>query len=375
MECRVVEDIKDFQDIAGEWDEALIQSGENNPFLLSDFITSWWKYYSKNRKLRVFVIYDKEKITAGIPLYLERRNLRRTITHIGGPDANVTQFFAKNSGINLIEYLISSLEKREDWDILILDRVLSTNPLIKLIENSKSLGSDKFIYYIFDAGFNGIIDLTKGYNEVFQNISQRLKRYILKGKRDIGKTGELRLHKISGPSNVRSLFKTYRELSIKAFNIRNNTSVFKSEKRYMFFDELLTKFDKKNRLDAHMLTAGDHTLGISFGYRFGKGFKWILTTFNPDFYQLRPGHLLIEALINDSINRGDPYFDMYYGGEVFYKQQWCPNMIPLNRVEICRNNFFNKSLSLARNSLKSNKVFMESARKARRLAKKYLYVV
>ena len=231
------------------------------------------------------------------------------------------------------------------------------------------------IYYIFDAGFNGIIDLTKGYRTISEDISKRLKRYLAKGKREIDKIGELKLQRISGPSNIRSLFKTYRELSIKAFKMRNNISVFKSENRYMFYEELLTRFEKKNRLDAHKLTAGNHTLGISFGYRFGKGFKWILTAFNPDFYQLRPGHLLIEALINESINRGDPYFDMYYGGEVFYKQQWRPKMIPLNCVEICRNNFFNKSLSLARNSLKSNKLFMNSARKARRLAKKYLYKV
>ena len=316
MECRCIEDIKEFQDIAKEWDEAIILSGEDNPFLLSDFIMSWWKYYSQNRKLLIYAIHDdRGQLAAGIPLCIERKDFRKTITHIGGCDANVTHFFSKNTGLNLIEHLMSSLKKREDWDIFILDRVLSTNALIKQI-------------------------------------------------------GELKLQRISGASNIRSLFRAYRKLSIRAFRMRNNVSAFENKRRYSFYEELLILFDKKNRLDAHILTAGAYTLGISFGYRFGRGFKWILTAFNPDFYQLRPGHLLIEVLINEAINSGDPYFDMYYGGEVFYKQQWCPEMIPLKRIEICRNNFFNKSVSLTRNALRSNKIFMDSARKVKRVAQK-----
>lgn len=371
MECRWIEDIKEFQDIAKEWDEAIILSGEDNPFLLSDFITSWWKYYCQNRKLLIYAIHDdRGQLAAGIPLCTERKDFRKTISHIGGCDANITHFFSKNSGLNFIEHLMSLLKKREDWDIFVLDRVLSTNVLIKQMENSKSLGSDKFVYYIFDAGFNGIIDLTRGYREISENLSKRLKRYLKKGKREISKIGELKLQRIRGASSIRSLFKAYKELSIRAFRMRNNVSAFENKRRCHFYEELLILFDKKNRLDAHILTAGAYTLGISFGYRFGKGFKWILTAFNPDFYQLRPGHLLIEALINEAINNGEPYFDMYYGGEVFYKQQWCPEMIPLKRIEICRNNFINKSVSLTRNALRSNKIFMDSARKVKRVVQK-----
>jgi CelD/BcsL family acetyltransferase involved in cellulose biosynthesis len=254
----------------------------------------------------------------------------------------------------------------------VLDRVLMSHPLLRQLKDSKSLNSNLFAYYTFDAGFNGIIDLAKGYNEVLKNLSKRLKRYLRKSKEEISKRGELKLHRISGTSDVRSLFKTYRELSVRAFRTRNKLSAFEDKNRCRFYEELLILLDKKNRLDAHKLTVGTSTLGISFGYRLGKGFKWILTAYNPNFYQLRPGHLLIEALINEAINNGDPYFDMYYGGEAFYKQQWYPKLIPLKHIEICRNNFVNKSISLTRNTLRSNKIFMNSARKARRIVHKML---
>ncbi len=372
MERLWIEDIKEFHGIAEGWDEAIIASGEENPFLLSDFIESWWKYHSKNRRLSIFAIYDRGQIIAGIPLCIRRINFRRTITHMGGPDANVTHFFSKNNQLNFIEHLMSSLEKRDDWDILVLDRVLTSHPLIKHIKGSKSLNTNLYVYYLFDAGFNGIIDLTQGYKEVLENLSKRLKRYLRRSKEEISKIGELKLHRIGGTSDVRSLFKAYRELSVRAFRTRNKLSAFEDKNRCRFYEELLIRLDKKNRLDAHKLTIGASTLGISFGYRFGKGFKWILTAYNPDFYQLRPGHLLIEALINEAINSGDPYFDMYYGGEAFYKQQWCPKLIPLKRIEICRNHFLNRSLSLTRHALRSNKIFMNTARKVRRIVHKIL---
>ncbi|GAG15277.1 unnamed protein product, partial [marine sediment metagenome] len=187
---------------------------------------------------------------------------------------------------------------------------------------------------------------------------------------EINNIGKLKLQRIHGSAGVKSLFQEYKNFSVKTFKERGDISAFEDTKRCQFYKEVLLAFDNKSRLDAHKLSVGHHTLGISFGYRFGKGFKWILTTFNPDFYKLRPGHLLIEALINEAIRNEDPFFDMYYGGEVFYKQQWHPQMIPLKRIEICRNNIFNKSISLTRNALRSNKIVMESARKLRKKAKK-----
>ncbi len=366
MENIWIEKIDEFLDIAPDWDEAVAASGEDNPFLLSDFIKTWWKYYSKNKKLLIFAVYDRGEIIAGIPLYLKRKTFQKIITHIGDLNANVTHFFSINKKLNFVDSLMSSLEKRDDWDILVLDRVLSTHPTMRNLKETKSLFSGLYIYYLFDAGFNGIIDLTKGYGVILENLSTRLRRYLRKSKKEINENGELKLQRVSGASNVRSLFKTYRDLSIKAFRKRKNFSAFEDKNRSNFYEELLILFDQKNRLDAHKLTAKDATLGISFGYRFGKGFKWILTAFNPHYSQLRPGHLLIDALIQEAIHKGDPFFDMYYGGEVFYKQQWCTKLVSLKRLEICRKTFINRSIGLTRNALRSNTLFMNSARRAKR---------
>ena len=373
MEYRLIDNIREFQDISERWDEALIQSGEDNPFLLSEFITTWWKFHLKNKTLRIYVLLNQGQVVGGIPLCIQRKYFRKILTHIGGIHANVTAFFSIIEKLNFIEHLMSYLEKNGEWDIFVLDRVLSDNPLVKFINKRKSLDSNGLAYYVFDNGYDGVIDLEPGYKKIIENISSRLKRYINKGKREAEKMGELRLERLNGELNIQNLFKDFRELSIKSFRERKDRSAFEKESRSHFYEDLLLKFDKSQKLDAHRLTVGPDTLGISFGYRFGKGFKWILTTFNPDFSRLRPGHLLIDALVKEAINRGDPYFDMYYGGEVFYKQQWCQKMIPLKRIEICRNGVFNKSLIVSRHKLRSNEKLMNIARGVRRTIQMILH--
>jgi len=367
MECRWIKDINEFKEIAEEWDNALIDIGEENPFLLSDFILTWWKYYLNNRKLMIFLISDNNRIISGIPLCTVRKKIKNVIEYIGGCAANLTHFFSADKNLNFIDNFIGFLQKENNWDILVLNRVLQNNPIIGYIQKNLSLNSpdSNLRYKIIKSGFNGVIDLIKGYDFVVGNLPKRLNRYLGSGKKKARLMGGLKLKKYEGSADIRNLFKEYKDMSIRSFRMRNAYSAFEDMTNANFFGDLLEVFDKKGRLDAHRLTIGDEALAISFGYRFGKGYKWILTTFNPDFQKLRPGHLLIDLLIQEAISNGDPYFDMYYGGELFYKQQWCNRIVPINRIVIYRNTFINKSILSLEGMAISNKSFMYFAKKIR----------
>ena len=74
MNYQWIENIKEFDEIAEAWDQALIKAGSYSPFLLSDFIIRWWKYFSENKHLRIFVLFKNGCIVGGLPLYLKRGN-------------------------------------------------------------------------------------------------------------------------------------------------------------------------------------------------------------------------------------------------------------------------------------------------------------
>ena len=371
MKSYFIDDIGHFKKIAEEWDRAVDLCEDRNPFLLSGFIETWWRHYSKGRRMAIFVVSDDAGIIGGVPLCIEK-GMRRKIVHIGAQAANVTHFFLRSGSINLLEELINALRKRRDWDTVIFQRVLEGDPMIDFLPRINWQDHKNLRYRVKEAGFNGMIDLSVGYEGVIGNLNNRLKRYILRGKESLQRLGDVGLVRVRGAHEVAGLFREYKELSIRSFSKRDGLSAFSNERYGNFFGEILVLFEKTGRLDAHKLTAGASTLGISFGYRMGPGFKWILTAYNPDYESLRPGHLLLDFLIREAIKNKDPYFDMYYGGEVFYKRQWCNKMIPLKTVEIFRKNILNASIIKGRDFAYRNPGIMNLAKKGRLILRRII---
>jgi hypothetical protein len=64
--------------------------------------------------------------------------------------------------------------------------------------------------------------------------------------------------------------------------------------------------------------------------------------------------MLIEALVREAVKKADGYFDMYYGGEMLYKRQWCNTTAPLRRVIISRDTVVNKSIIRMQEGIRSN---------------------
>ena len=364
---RWIEEIEDFIPLARQWDDALKRSGEENPFLLSDFILTWWKHSGRGKKLMILALYEEERLIGGVPLCLQKDIFRRTLSYIGGNAANLTHFLSVDPEEDLLARLFTALDERDDWDILKLDRVIADAPFLRRSKLPEVVDPERYVLRMRDAGLDGRIDLSHGYEGVLKSIDRRLNKYIRKGKLEAEKLGELRLQEVTGPAEVKNLFEEFKKMSAVSFAARGEASAFLNDSYAAFFKEILITFDRKNMLDADKLIAGKEILGISFGYRFGRDFKWILTAYNHRFGYLRPGHLLIDALVKKAAERGDRLFDMYYGGEKFYKMQWCDSSVPLVKLEILKNKPLNVFLSRIEDSARSRKGLVDLLRKARGL--------
>ena len=134
MEYRWIDNIKEFQEIATRWDEALIRAGGENPFLLSDFIISWWKQYADDYEFRVFVVHDNNEIVGGLPLYIENAAPgMKILRYVGKVAANYTEPLYASDHANILPILEEALVERKDWDALHLNNVRSKSKLISEI--------------------------------------------------------------------------------------------------------------------------------------------------------------------------------------------------------------------------------------------------
>ena len=368
MEYRWVEDIKEFSNIAKEWDEALLASRNRNPFLLADFITTWCRYFCDDRNLRIFTVFNDGKIAGGMPLYLKKTGpthaFARVLSYIGGSAASYTEPLYAAPGAKVLPLFKEALSRRRDWDVFYLSDVRGENDLIA--EHHECLSDKRFSFDLIQDHMNLAIDLSDGRERYLATISGKLKRDLRAKRRHLEeKYGRLTLKEISGPEEIKRYFDIYTQFSLKAFAARGRRSTFEDERRASFLKDFFILMDRGQRLDAHALFAGDKVMAVSFAYRFGGGFNWALTSFNHDYRYFRPGYLLIEELIKEICDRGETYYN-WYGYGRFYKGQWCNNQTPLYKLFLVRRTPKGacfRMLQSAEKALRANKTIVKLVRK------------
>ena|SRR3989338_7893190 len=356
MEYHWIEDIKEFQTLSKKWDEILITSGNGNPFLLSDFILTWWSYYSEGKALRILAIFKDQALIGGIPLYLKqegwKRGYLRSLYYIGDSAANYTEPLVCASSLeDFWPVFVQALDNKQDWDRLHLLNVRKNNILLQ--KNDHCFLNSKVSVRCIQDHMNWAIDLSQGLEAYQAHVSKKLKKDLKqRRKRAIRSYGEIVLQEVHEPAEVKRTFDLYVRFSRQSFLNRNRQSTFNDESHTRFFKDFLMVMNQRQRLTTHVLWIGEAIVSINFGYRFGKGLNCVLTGFNDEYSSLRPGYLLNEEIIKKAVSEGETTYN-WYGHYRFYKNQVCNLVEPLYRIKIFRKNIYNTSLNWAEETLRS----------------------
>jgi CelD/BcsL family acetyltransferase involved in cellulose biosynthesis len=286
---------------------------------------------------------------------------------VGGAAANYTEPLYVSGDTQLLPLLEGALAARGDWDALYLSDVRDQSRLLS--EHRNCPPCKKLKRVLAQDHMDWAIDLSEGEEKYLKGLSGKLKRDLRAKRQRLEKEyGPLALKEIKGAEAVARHFDLYTQFSLRAFTTRGRRSAFEDERYAAFYKDFLIRMDAKGRLDAHALSAGDRLLALSFGYRFGKGFNWVLTGFNYDYKYFRPGYLLIEELIKEIVRRGETYYN-WYSHERFYKAQWCNRRSPLYRFSLFRRTLKGACYGMLRNAeraLRSNRAVVSLVRRVRR---------
>jgi len=317
MEYRWIEDIDEFRRIAGKWDGALLASGEDNPFLLSDFLLTWWRHYSKGFKLRVFVLLRDGQIVGGLPLAADRRGC---LEYPGGINANYTEFLSVGGGLPFWDYFVRGLHEFKGWRCVRLKRFredrLNAPKLRGAVDEHKGMIMD-----IYDSDPTYLIDIPQDFKGYINRLPKKLRYYVKRSEEEFSKLGTLGLASPKSPAEVIALADTCIGFSRDSFRRRKRQSAFEDSANCLFFKELMSSFFKAGYLDANALTLNGRTIAVHFGYSIANNLNYIFPSFDAEFARFNPGHLLIYKLVELGSKRKNRLFDLYTGGSL-YKEQW-----------------------------------------------------
>ncbi len=380
MRYKWITDIGEFRGLAKEWDNALAACGEDNPFLLSDFILTWWKYYSRGLGLRVLVLSREGGISAGLPLYQSKNGYLR---YMGGASANYTEFLSLEADTDFWQVLPGALRCLEGWRCLYLERFRKSRldiTKLKLI----SSGHKDLLFNIDRRDFVYLISIPDDPEDYLSRLSGNLRYFIRRSEKRFSGLGRLSLHTLKNKTEIDGLCDKFIEFSRNSFRGRKRRSMFENKNYCAFFRELTNKLFDAGYLDANVLKLDDRVIAIHFGYSIGNKLNYVFGAFDMEFARLKPGYLLIYKLVGLGSMRKNKSLDLYSGRRRYkeelsdckdevYSIEIRPNCIS-NRVGMKISGQFKKSLivDMARQGLEDYPGLMDRLRAIKAFTKRYV---
>lgn len=355
MEYRWITKISEFQEIAAQWDEALLFSKEDNPFLLSAFLLAWWQYYSAGLKFCAFVLYDDKNIVGGLPLC---ENKNGYMEYPGGITANYTEAMSLKNSQDLWKYFLEALSRLEGWRCVRLNRIRK-NSLNADKLNSAILCQKDIVLDSYRTEYSYSINIPENFSDYINILPKKLRYYIRRSESEFAKLGKISLCSFKDYDEISALTDTYISFSRSSFKKRNNQSAFENQTYCLFFKELISKMYQSGYLDVNALKLNGRIIAIHFGYSLGNNLNYVFPAFDIEFADLNPGHLLIYKLIELGVIRKNRIFD-FYTGYSFYKRQWCNVKEEVFLLEIRPNTFRCRVKGIIAKQIRSSPIIKRS---------------
>lgn len=373
-----IENPSEFGMLSEAWDAALRRSGDDNPFLLSEFVLTWWKYFGNGLRLRILVIRNGDTIVGGLPLLCDQGGL---LTFPGGIAANYTEWLAMQDQHRLWPILLEALAERTDWQRLRLpryraSRLTTDRDVLRQAARERGLLCD-----VLETDQTYLIMLSDGSRGCFQRLPRKLRTSLRRSERELARFGPISLRSSDRWETVRDWFSLYCQFSVRAFQQRKQESAFEDDHYRMFVRDFLEQACRNHYIDANVLTVGERIIAMHFGYAIRDHLNYVFTTFDSEFARWGPGHLLIYRLVQLAEQRRNPLIDLFTG-EQLYKRQWSNRKEPVLCVELWRDTLRGRIawcvhglgaarvVREARQTIRRSPSLLRWARRARRVAQR-----
>ncbi|MBN2604109.1 MAG: hypothetical protein JXA91_08265 [Candidatus Thermoplasmatota archaeon] len=183
MKIVEVRNYRDFMALEEFWKD-LLNYCSHTIFSTWEWVSTWWKYFGKERDLRILLAKEKEHLIGIAPLMLSRypflynRTKLRKIEFIGRGNADYNQFLFRKGMNEHPNFFINHLLKASDWDIIELVDVSeesSSVDILRSINKFSELNVCNFCPYITLP--SSLQDYTKSLSRnLRKNLSKRMKR-------------------------------------------------------------------------------------------------------------------------------------------------------------------------------------------------------
>jgi hypothetical protein len=342
-----ITEINDFNHFLGlrlKWNEILRRSKDDSFWLTWEHLSTYWKYFGKERKLRILLIEDqKRRIIAIAPLRQLRYNfgspiirtmkepmgelsLRATspigytvIEPLGYKSTDYTGIILTEREAECLARFFNYLTENDDWDFVHLFDIPGSSIIPEVM-----LRISEFIptFEITKGGTCPYVTLPESIERLAQGLDHKFVKNLRRCMRNLKKDYHtVTLKRYDEFGSIEEAMNIFFTLHQKRWKSKGMPGLFNSQKIRDCYVDSARQFASNGWLALYVLTANDEPVAAELCYEYKRVMYAGLGGFDPDFSEYSIGNLVINQIIEKCIERGIKEFD-FMGGDEPYKFKW-----------------------------------------------------
>lgn len=333
-----IEDVARFETLREEWNELLEASDSNCLFLTWEWLFTWWKHLSEDRRLHLITVRSGRDLIALAPLALRPRRWRRLLPF------PVLEFLGTGSvGSDYLDILIRRGQEQHALPelaqglaggklMLELSQVERTAP--RAIELALQLKRYGWIPFRTTTNFCPFINLSGHSWESYLASLGAAHRYNFKRRlKNLTQQFDVRFEKVQSEDQRREAAPLLIGLHHKRWRERGGSDALHTSTLVAFHEELSRLALARGWLRLYILQLDGKPAAALYGFKYNGVFYFYQSGFDPDFGRHSVGLVTMGLAIKSAIEEGTEDYDLLHGHEQ-YKFLWARDERELVRLEL-----------------------------------------
>ena len=318
--------MNDFQSIKDKWQTSLNKSLDNNVFSTWEWLSTWWKYFGKAKRLVILLVEEKNDVLAIVPFMLSKyKFLRcgtlRKISFVGSPESDYNTFILQKKEVKIIEAFFDYLNNYIDWNYLELECLPETSVsanLLRRISREKTYKKwDERVHWVCP-----YVSLPRSMNtfmkkQLGRKTRKNLRRYL----RKLERRSCVKLKKYCEIGAVNEAMEIFFQLHKKRWELTGKPGAFNTLLLRDFHKDIAEQFDENGWLGLYFLTINDEPISATYNFEYNQKTYGYQSGFDPKYADYSVGTLTMMFLIEKCIQKGLTEVDLLRGAET-YKSRW-----------------------------------------------------
>jgi CelD/BcsL family acetyltransferase involved in cellulose biosynthesis len=347
LEVVAVADRPAFMALEREWN-ALVDATRDEPFYRHEYIRLWIDNFMPGAKLRILTGRDREgRLVAALPLVDERGFLYGVPVRRLVSPTNVHSYrfdlIAKDIR-PAARAFFGALAADDSWDLIRITDVPDGGNSWELYRTAGDAGLPVGSW---ESQRSPYVPLPSTFEALASVLSSKFKANLRRRRRRLEERGAVSVDRVTGGEELQARLEESYALERSGWKGRKGSAAAQSSRTHGFYTELAHRAASDGSLSLFFLMLDGRAIAAQYGLTRDGAYSLLMTTYDEDFKEYSPSHLLLEEVLKRCIARGLTEFD-FLGCDLPWKLDWSSRSRRHHWLFIFRNTFTGRLLQRAK---------------------------